>query len=49
MKMHTMFVIGRRDTKANTIGVGVHGKGNFGTQPRAKAVAQLLRKVKERG
>ena len=32
MKVHTMFVIGKRDMEANAVSVRVHGKGNLGRQ-----------------
>ena len=35
MKVHTMFVIGKRDMEANAVSVRVHGKGNLGAKPRA--------------
>jgi prolyl-tRNA synthetase len=31
MKVHTMFVIGKRDMEANAVSVRVHGKENLGT------------------
>ena len=34
MKVHTMFVIGKRDMEANAVSVRVHGKGNLGAKPR---------------
>jgi threonyl-tRNA synthetase len=30
MKVHTMFVIGKRDMEADAVSVRVHGKGNLG-------------------
>ena len=30
MKVHTMFVIGKRDMEADVVRVPVHGKGNLG-------------------
>jgi threonyl-tRNA synthetase len=48
MKVHTMFVIGKRDTEADAVSVRVHGKGNLGARPRAKAVADILEAIKER-
>ena len=42
MKVHTMFVIGKRDMEANAVSVRVHGKGNLGAKPRAEAIAELL-------
>jgi threonyl-tRNA synthetase len=41
MKVHTMFVIGKRDMEADA--VSVHGKGNLRAEPRAEIIAGLLR------
>ncbi len=48
MKVHTMFVIGKRDMEANAVSVRVHGKGNLGAKPRAEAIADILGGIKER-
>jgi len=48
MKVHTMFVIGKRDMEANAVSVRVHGKGNLGAKPRAEAIEDILRSIKER-
>jgi threonyl-tRNA synthetase len=48
MKVHTMFVIGKRDLEADAISVRVHGKGNLGAKPRAEAIAEILQSIKER-
>jgi threonyl-tRNA synthetase len=48
MKVHTMFVIGKRDLEANAVSVRVHGKGNLGAKPRAEAIAEILLSIKER-
>src|SRR5919198_6620603 len=48
MKVHTMFVIGKRDMEANAVSVRVHGKGNLGAKPRADAIAEILLSIKER-
>jgi len=48
MKVHTMFVIGKRDMEANAVSVRVHGKGNLGAKPRAEAIAEILGSIKER-
>jgi len=34
MKIHTMFVIGKRDMEVDAVSVSVHGKGNLGDEPR---------------
>jgi threonyl-tRNA synthetase len=48
MKVHTMFVIGKRDMEAEAVSVRVHGKGNLGARPRTEAVADTLSSIKER-
>jgi threonyl-tRNA synthetase len=48
MKVHTMFVIGKRDMEADAISVRVHGKGNLGAKPRGEAIADILQLIKER-
>jgi threonyl-tRNA synthetase len=48
MKVHTMFVIGKRDMEANAVSVRVHGKGNLGAKPRAEAIAEILDAIKQR-
>src|SRR5438552_2803826 len=48
MKVHTMFVIGKRDMEANAVSVRVHGKGNLGAKPRAETIAEILLSIKER-
>ena len=47
MKVHTMFVIGKRDMDADAVSVRVHGKGNLGAKPRAEAIAEILQAIKE--
>src|SRR5213080_2400116 len=48
MKVHTMFVIGKRDMDADAVSVRVHGKGNLGAKPRTQAVAEILDSIKVR-
>jgi threonyl-tRNA synthetase len=48
MKVHSMFVLGKRDLEASAISVRVHGQGNLGAKPRAEVVADLFAAVKER-
>jgi threonyl-tRNA synthetase len=48
MKVHTMFVIGKRDIDADAVSVRIHGKGNLGATPRAEAIAEILQSIKER-
>jgi threonyl-tRNA synthetase len=48
MKVHTMFVIGKRDMEADSVSVRVHGKGNLGAKPRSEAIADILQAIRER-
>ena len=48
MKVHTMFVIGKRDMEANAVSVRVHGKGNLGARPRGKVISDLLQAIQTR-
>jgi threonyl-tRNA synthetase len=48
MKVHTMFVIGKRDMEANAVSVRVHGKGNLGAKPRGEAIADILTAIRQR-
>jgi len=48
MKVHTMFVIGKRDMEANAVSVRVHGKGNLGAKPQAEVIADLLVAIRKR-
>jgi len=48
MKVHTMFVIGKRDMEAKAISVRVHGKGNLGARPRDEVISTLLEQIKTR-
>ncbi len=48
MKVHTMFVLGKRDMEANAISVRVHGQGNLGAKPRDEVIADILQSIKER-
>jgi threonyl-tRNA synthetase len=48
IKVHTMFVIGKRDLEANAVSVRVHGKGNLGAKPRVEAIAEILESIKSR-
>jgi threonyl-tRNA synthetase len=48
MKVHTMFVIGKRDMEAEAVSVRIHGKGNLGAKPRTETIAEILQAIKER-
>src|SRR5213595_1742760 len=48
MKVHTMFVIGKRDMDADAVSVRVHRKGNLGAKPRSEAILEILQAIRER-
>jgi hypothetical protein len=48
MKVHTIFVVGKRDIVANAISVCVHGKGNPGARSRSEAIAEIVLAIRER-
>ena len=48
MKVHTMFVIGKRDMETEAVSVRVHGKGNLGAKPRNEAIAEIYQSIRER-
>jgi threonyl-tRNA synthetase len=48
IKVHIVFVIGKRDMDADAVSVRVHGKGNLGAKPCAEAIAEILQSIKER-
>ena len=48
MKVHSMFVIGKRDMEADAVSVRIHRKGNLGAKPRGEAIAEILLSIKER-
>ena len=48
MKVHTMFVIGKRDMEAKAVSVREHGKGNLGPKPWDKVVADLMQQISTR-
>ncbi len=47
-KVHTMFVIGKRDMESGAVSVRVHGKGNLGAKPRDEVIAGLLQQIRTR-
>jgi threonyl-tRNA synthetase len=48
MKVHTMFVIGKRDLEADAVSVRIHGKGNLGAKLRSEVITDVLLSIKER-
>ncbi len=47
-KVHTMFVIGKRDAEAGAVSLRVHGKGNLGAKPKEEAIADILSAIRSR-
>jgi threonyl-tRNA synthetase len=48
MKVHTMFVIGKRDLEADAVSVRVHGKGNLGAKPRGEVLGDVFAAIRNR-
>src|SRR5437870_3127189 len=48
MKVHTMFVIGKRDMDAEAVSFRVHGKGNLGAKPRGEIIPKIVMAIKHR-
>src|SRR6266567_2724717 len=48
MKVHTMFVIGKRDVEADAVSVRLHGKGNLGAKSSDGVIVDILSSIKER-
>jgi threonyl-tRNA synthetase len=47
-KVHTMFVVGKRDVEAGNVSIRVHGIGKLGAKPKAEAIAEILEAIRER-
>lgn len=47
-KVHTMFVVGKRDVEAGNVSIRVHGIGNLGAKSKAEAIAEILEAIRER-
>ena len=47
MKVHTMFVIEKRDMEADVVSVRVHGKGNLGAKPCNEVLIETLDAIRE--
>ncbi|MEX1117784.1 MAG: threonine--tRNA ligase [Terrimicrobiaceae bacterium] len=47
-KVHTMFVVGKRDAEAGAVSLRVHGKGNLGAQPRDEAILNVISGIRQR-
>jgi threonyl-tRNA synthetase len=48
MKVHTMFVIGKREVESEAVSMRVHGKGNLGGKRRSEAIAEVLNAIRQR-
>jgi threonyl-tRNA synthetase len=48
LRVHTMLVIGGRDTEAGAVSVRLHHGGPQGAKPKAEVVADILASIKER-
>ncbi len=47
-KVHTMFVVGKRDAEAGAVSLRVHGKGNLGAKPRDEAILAVITAIRQR-
>lgn len=47
-KVHTMFVVGRKEQDANAVDVRIHGKGDQGVHPIEEVIADIKKKIAER-
>jgi threonyl-tRNA synthetase len=47
-KAHTMLIVGAKEQQTNAVALRIHGKGQQGVVPRAAAVADILRTIRER-
>jgi threonyl-tRNA synthetase len=47
-KVHTMFVVGKRDVEAGNVSLRVHGKGNLGAKNKDAAMAEIVTAIRTR-
>jgi threonyl-tRNA synthetase len=47
-KVHTMFVVGKRDVEAGTVSLRVHGKGNLGAKNKDEVMAEIVADIRTR-
>jgi threonyl-tRNA synthetase len=47
-KVHTMFVVGKRDVEAGNVSLRVHGKGNLGAKNKDEVMAEIVSAIRTR-
>lgn len=47
-KVHSMWIVGRREQEAEAVAIRIHGKGDQGSRSRREALVALLREIRER-
>ena len=47
-KVHTMFVVGKRDVEAGNVSLRVHGKGNLGAKNKDEVMAEIVTAMRTR-
>ena len=47
-KVHTMFVVGKRDVEAGNVSLRVHGKGNLGAKNKDEVMAEIVTAIRIR-
>ena len=47
-KVHTMFVVGKRDVEAGNVSLRVHGKGNLGAKNKDDVMAEIVTAIRTR-
>ena len=47
-KVHTMFVVGKRDVEAGNVSLRVHGKGNLGAKNKDEVMAEIVTATRTR-
>jgi threonyl-tRNA synthetase len=47
-RVHTLLVIGARDSEAGAVSPHPHGKGNLGAKPNGEVVGGILVAIRER-
>ncbi len=47
-KVHTMFVVGKRDVEAGNVSLRVHGKGNLGAKNKDEVMAEIVTAIRTR-
>ena len=47
-KVHTMFVVGKRDVEAGNVSLRLHGKGNLGAKNKDEVMAEIVTAIRTR-